>query len=51
MRVWPTGLVTIHRHVKKDVFAKLYEQVCVGEGENVVNDSINHRGEGLYFSS
>ena len=51
MRVWPTGSATIHRHVKKDVIPKLYEQVCVGEGKNVVDDNINHRGEGLYFSS
>ena len=51
IRVWPTGSTTIHRHAKKDVFPKLYEQVCVGEGKNVVDDNINHRGEGLYFSS
>ena len=51
IRVWPTGPTTIHRHAKKDVFPKLYEQVCVGEGKNVVDDNINHRGEGLYFSS
>ena len=51
MSVWSTGSATIHRHAKKDVFPKLYEQVCVGEGKNVVDDNINHRGEGLYFSS
>ena len=44
MRVWPTGSATIHRHVKKDVFPKLYEQFCVGEGKNVVDDNSNHRG-------
>ena len=51
VRVWPTGSATIYRHVKKDVFPKLYEQVCVGEGKNVVDDNINHQGGGLYFSS
>ena len=49
MRVWPTGSPTIHWHAKKDVFPKLYEQLCVGECKNVVNDNINHRGEGLYI--
>ena len=49
MRLWPTGSATTHRHAKKDVFPKLYEPVCVGEGKNVVDDDINHRGEGLYF--
>ena len=49
MRVWPTGSTTIHRHVKKDVFPKLYEQVCVGEGKNVVDDNSNHRGARMVF--
>ena len=49
MRVWPTGSATIHRHVKKDVFPKLYEQVCVGEGKNVVDDNSNHRGARMVF--
>ena len=31
MRMWPMSSDAIHRHVKKDVFSKLYEQVCVGE--------------------
>ena len=45
------GSVAIHRHVNKDVFPKLYEPVCVGEGKNVIDDNINHQGEGLYSSS
>ena len=49
MRVWPTGSATIHRHVKKDVFPKLYEQVCVGGGKNVVDDNSNHRGARMVF--
>ena len=49
MRVWPTGSATIHRHVKKDVFPKLYEQVCIGEGKNVVDDNSNHRGARMVF--
>jgi hypothetical protein len=49
MRVWPTGSAIIHRHVKKDVLPKLYEQVCVGEGKNVVDDNINHQGARIVF--
>ena len=49
MRVRPTGSATIHRHAKKDVFPKLYEQVCVGEGKNVVDDNLNHRGARIVF--
>ena len=49
MRVWPTGPATTHRHAKKDVFPKLYEQVCVGEGKNVVDDNTNHRGARIVF--
>ena len=49
MRVWPTGSATIHRHAKKDVFPKLYEQVCVGEGKNVVDDNTNHREARMVF--
>ena len=49
MRVWTMGSATIHRHVKKDVFPKLYEQVCVGEGKNVVDDNTNHRGAKIAF--
>ena len=30
MRMWTMGAAAIHRHVKKDVFPKLCEQVCVG---------------------
>ena len=47
--MWPTGSATTHRHVKKDVFPKLYEQVCVGEDKNVVDDNTNHRGERIVF--
>ena len=47
--MWPTGLATTHRHVKKNVFSKLYEQVCVGEGKNVVDDNSNHRGARMVF--
>lgn len=43
------GSTTIHRHVKKDVFPKLHEQVCVGEGKNVVDDNTNHRGARMVF--
>ena len=51
MRVWPTGSVATHQHVKKDVFPKsIWSSLCWGEGKNVVDDNINHRGEGLYFS-
>ena len=49
MRVWPTGSATIHRHVKKGVLPKLCEQVCVGEGKNVVDDNSNHRGARMVF--
>ena len=49
MRVWPTGSATIHRHVKKDVFPILYEQVYVGEGKDVVDDNTNHRGARIAF--
>ena len=49
MRLWPTGSATTHRHAKKDVFPKLYEQVCVGEGKNVVHDNTNHRGARIVF--
>ena len=49
IRVWPTGSTTIHQHAKKDVFPKLYEQVCVGEGKNVADDNINHRGARIVF--
>ena len=43
------GLATTHRHVKKNVFSKLYEQVCVGQGKNVVHDNTNHRGARVVF--
>ena len=49
MRVWPTGSATIHRHVKKGVLPKLCEQVCVGEGKNVIDDNLNHRGARIVF--
>ena len=49
MRVWPTGSATTHRHVKKGVIPKLCEQVCVGEGKNVVDDNLNHRGARIVF--
>ena len=34
---------------KKDVFPKLYEQVCAGEGKDVVDDNTNHRGARIEF--
>ena len=43
------GSASIHRHVKKDVFPKLYEQVCVGEGKNVVDHNTNHQGARIVF--
>ena len=43
------GLATTHRHVKKNVFSKLYEQVCVGEGKNVAHDNTNHQGARIVF--
>ena len=49
MRVWPTGSATTQRHVKKGVIPKLCEQVCVGEGKNVVDDNLNHRGARIVF--
>ena len=47
--MWPTGLATTHRHVKKNVFSKLYEQIRVGGGKNVVVDNTNHRGARMLF--
>ena len=49
MKMWHMSSAAFHRHVKKDVFPKLYEQVCVGEGKNVVDDNINHRGARIVF--
>ena len=45
------GSAEIHRRVKKDVFPKLYEHVCVGggEGKNVADDNTNHRGARMVF--
>ena len=46
------GSVAIHRHVTKDVFPKLYEQVCV-VGETRILSMITQiiKGQGWYFSS
>ena len=43
------GSAAIHRHVKNDVFPKLYELVCVGGGKNVFDDNINHQGARVVF--
>ena len=52
IRVWPTNSTTIHRHAKKDVFPKLYEQVCVGEKTRMLSMITQIiEGQGLYFSS
>ena len=50
MKMWHMSSAAFHRHVKKDVFPKLYEQVCVGEeGKNVFNDNTNHQGATMVF--
>ena len=35
--------------MSKRCITKLYEQVCVGEGKNVVDDNLNHRGARIVF--
>ena len=47
--MWPMVSAKIHRHVKKDVFQNLYEQIRVGGGNNVVDDNTIHRGARMVF--
>ena len=43
------GSAAIHRHVKKDVFQNFMNKFVLGEGKNVFDNNMNHRGERMVF--